>query len=165
MPSKPPTVSARASGRPQDERLADLAELMLSIAREINFQADPEGGPEARLTATEIHVMRHLGRHPGAMPKDAARGVGLQRSNFSVALRGLRDKGLVAAEPDPADGRSMRLFTTALADRNLAAHRRRWAALLAGARWDPAELDGCREVLARLEAVLAANRKAPAEEP
>ncbi|BDU77761.1 MarR family winged helix-turn-helix transcriptional regulator [Mesoterricola sediminis] len=142
----------------RQELLASLAEGILGLARELTLfaPADPEA---VRLTATEIHVMRQILRDPGCMPKEAARGASLQRSNFSVALRGLRAKGLVAAEPDPADGRSLRLWPTERAAWNHAHFRRTWAALL-DAALDPAlDVAACAEVLGRMEAQVAARRR------
>jgi DNA-binding MarR family transcriptional regulator len=162
MQSKQASATAvPGPARPQDERLADLAELVLGLAREITFQTGGEAEPEVRLTATEIHVLRYIGRHPGAMPKDVARAVGLQRSNFSVALRSLRDKDLVAAEQDPSDGRSMRLFPTERSATNLLRHRAKWAAFLAGVRCEWPGLDRCLEVLAQVDEALAAARRSP----
>jgi DNA-binding MarR family transcriptional regulator len=163
-PNQAPSYAVPDPAHPQEERLADLAELVLGLAREITFQTGGGADPEARLTATEIHVLRYIGRHPGVMPKEVARAVGLQRSNFSVALRGLRDKDLVAVEPDPCDGRSMRLFPTERSATNLLRHRAKWAAFLAGARCEPPELDRCLEVLAQVDEALAAARRIPAGE-
>jgi DNA-binding MarR family transcriptional regulator len=138
--------------------LADLAERILSIAREVNLQTEADN-KLIHLTPTEINVMRYIGRRPGIMPKEAARGVGLQRSNFSIALRGLKDRGMVTVVPDEADGRSMRLFPTGVATRNLAHHRLRWANFLRCARSGRLDLPGCLKVLARIDDALAQMRR------
>lgn len=138
--------------------LAGLAEHILALSRELTLfaPADPEA---VRLTATEIHVMRQILRAPGCMPKEAAQGASLQRSNFSVALRALRAKGLVEAEPDPADGRSLRLWPTERAAWNHAHFRRTWSALLDAALDPDLDVAACAEVLGRMEAQVAARRR------
>ena len=81
--------------------VADLAELVLSIAREVSLLTERDG--KRVLTATEINVMRYIDRHPGIIPREAARGVSLKLSNFSGLLHSLRDKNMVAIVPDEFD--------------------------------------------------------------
>ena len=59
-----------------DPRWADLADLILVIAREIQFHGyqDPEAVP---LTQSEGMVMRYLQDHPGAAPSQIAAATGL----------------------------------------------------------------------------------------
>ena len=66
------------------DQLADVAEAILGIARELRLRidADPDG-----LTPSESHVMRYINHRPGVTPGEVARFIGLQRSNLSSALR------------------------------------------------------------------------------
>ena len=157
IPSRTPSQPKAAPLR-RRESLADLAELVLGIAREINFCAGMDKDV-VHLTATEINVVRYIDRHPGCMPKDCAGDLGLQRSNFSVLLRSLRDKGMVILVPDESDGRSMRIHPTEIAARSLACHREGWAAYLAGALEDHLDIQECLDVLARIDGALAGARK------
>ena len=148
----------------QHELFADLAELVLSLAREISLHGGTEDGL-VPLTATEIHALRYVRLHPGARSKGVARGIGLQRSNFSLALRSLKDKGMVSVVPDGRDGRSTRLFQTDLAARNFAHHRARWAAFLATALRDRVDVRACLEVLTQIDDALDAMRPEPDQAP
>src|SRR5215475_15753702 len=88
-------------GRPGDvERWARLADLVLIIAREIQFRgySDKRAVP---LTASEGMVMRYLQSHPVAPPNQIASATGIQRTNLSTLLRGLESKGLLARRSSP----------------------------------------------------------------
>jgi DNA-binding MarR family transcriptional regulator len=129
---------SRSSRRPskaapaQAEEWAEFADLVLIIAREIQFR-----GYEARealpLSQSEGAVMRQLFRHPGSLPSEVAWATGLQRSNLSTVLRGLEQKGLIDRVPDTEDGRAVRIQPTDRAIRNLALVRREWASEVAEA--------------------------------
>jgi DNA-binding MarR family transcriptional regulator len=115
-----------------DDDLAELAEVVLRVAREI----DPHG-PRALdivpLTGTEALVMRWIDRNPGVSPSAVADATALKRSNLSVAVGALVAKGMVERRPAPQDARTVQLFPTDLAARNVARLRAHWAGLLRGA--------------------------------
>lgn len=138
--------------------LADLAQLVLGIAREINLYAEGKDGLP-RLTASEINVMRYIQEHPGTLPRDAAQDVGLHRSNMSVVLHGLCAKSLIDMVPDQQDGRKIRLFATREAQANLERRRARWSAFLADTDSDQTGLLDCLAALTRIDASLLAMRK------
>lgn len=112
-----------------DDDLAELAEVVLRVAREI----DPHG-PRALdvvpLTGTEALVMRWVDRNPGVSPSAVADATALKRSNLSVAVGALVAKGMVERRPAPHDARTVQLFPTDLATRNVARLRAHWADLL-----------------------------------
>lgn len=147
--------AAAGVGAQQREELADLAEMVLNLAREINLHT-AANEDLIHLTATEINVLRYVDRHPGTIPKQAAHRVRLQRSNFSVALHSLKEKGMISVVADECDGRSVRLFPTEAATNNLAHHRIQWAELLAAALRDNMDIHGCLQVLAQLGSVFDA---------
>jgi DNA-binding MarR family transcriptional regulator len=115
--------------------LADLAELILNVAREIRSRRF-EDDRAIHLNWSEANVMRFIDHHPGAAPSDVAEATGLHRSNLSTALRSLEINGLVERRADPADRRGVNLFPTALAASNLALVRDEWARQLANALGD-----------------------------
>ncbi|WP_062290462.1 MarR family winged helix-turn-helix transcriptional regulator [Demequina phytophila] len=99
---------------PTDRELAEFAESILRIARELDPHA--AGVDVVPLTGTETAVLRWIHHHPGASPSAVADATGLRRPNLSAAVRSLEDKGLVRRSPDPADHRQQHLEATALAD-------------------------------------------------
>lgn len=112
--------------------LADLADVVMAVARAIRSQAAADPAV-LEFSATEITVLRYLDHHPDIGPSAVAAATGLQRSNMSRALRDLEAKGLVQRSPDPADSRQAVLRSTPLAAENLARLRGIWARLVGDA--------------------------------
>jgi DNA-binding MarR family transcriptional regulator len=138
--------------------LADLAQQVLGIAREINLHTEADDTLD-HLASSEITVMRYIDQHPGISAKAAAKGIGLQQSNTSVVLRNLVVKGMIKMLPDQSDGRRMQLFPTAQAIKTLKHHRIRWAAFLGHAIDDRADLRECVEMLRKISDALSAVRQ------
>ncbi|GAY17199.1 MarR family winged helix-turn-helix transcriptional regulator [Mycobacterium sp. shizuoka-1] len=139
-----------------DSELADLAEAILGVGRELRMRIDTDVVP---LTAQEAHVMRHIDHHPGATPSDVARATGLQRSNLSTALRGLERRGFVERRTDPNDARGVNLFPTDRAAQNLERLRRQWADQMSRALGgDVQHAADAKALLERVEAGLVADR-------
>ena len=114
------------------ERWAELADRVLTIAREIQFR----GYKDARavpLTATEGMVMRYMQDHPITAPNQIAAAVGLQRSNLSTLMRGLERKGLIERTMSEGDRRGVTVRLTEAGRRNYLVVRREWAAAVAKA--------------------------------
>lgn len=113
-----------------DAALAEIAELILRIGRDLE-PSGPDGvAGLVQLTGTEAAVMRWIHRSPDTTPAATAAATGLQRSNLSSALKSLVAKGMVEKRPDPDDGRSVRLRATPLAEDNIARLREFWAGRL-----------------------------------
>jgi DNA-binding MarR family transcriptional regulator len=141
-----------------DPRWAELADLALVIAREIQFLGyrDPEAVP---LTQTEGTVMRHLNEHDGAAPSVIAAATGLQRTNLATVLTALQRKGLIERHADPADGRAATIHTTEAGRTNYALVRREWAdAVSAAARRDSGNLEPALSLLREVRAGLVESR-------
>lgn len=141
------------------DELAELAQLILSVAREIRFRGydDPEA---VSLNASEANVMRYIDTHPGTTPSAVADATGLRRSNLSTALRDLESRGFVERRVDPNDGRGVNLFPTPRAARNLELVRREWAhALDVGLGADHRDIASAKRLLQRLEGGLVAARR------
>jgi DNA-binding MarR family transcriptional regulator len=146
--------------RPSEEAYADLADLVLTIGRELRGRAydDPQ---IVRLSSTEVNVMRFVDQHPGASPSAVAVGTGLRRSNLSKALRSLEARGLVERSVDDADNRHAVLRPTPLAAENLARLRRSWSRLLSAGLTDGGaapDLPAALNVLRAIETGLAVSR-------
>ncbi len=150
------TSSTSAGG---SEALADLAELILTVAREIRFPRFDDDRIVA-LGFSDANVMRYIDHHPGATPSDVAQATGLHRSNLSTALRTLERHGLVERRNDSADRRGVNLFPTARAAANLALVRGEWARALGIALGpDRANIADALGLLRRLEHGLVAARQ------
>jgi hypothetical protein len=120
-------------GSPVDDRWADLADLALIIAREIQFRGYTDERAVS-LSPSEGMVMRHLLGDPAAPPSRIAAATGLQRTNLSTVLRG--------------QGRT-----------NYALVRQEWAtAVAAAAGHDTRKLDAALTLLSSVEAGLVADR-------
>jgi|EndMetStandDraft_6_1072998.scaffolds.fasta_scaffold92177_2 DNA-binding MarR family transcriptional regulator len=148
---------SESDARHTDERLADLADMILALARTIATELQPDE-QVVELTVTEINVLRFVDRHPGASPTEVAAATGLQRSNLSRAVRSLESKGLVKRSTDGGDGRHAQLHTTRRADANLRRLRAHWSRLLSSAGADLRNLDPALRMLADLEAGITADR-------
>ncbi|MCX2931008.1 MarR family transcriptional regulator [Mycobacterium sp. CVI_P3] len=139
-----------------DSELADLAEAILGVGRELRMRISTD---VVQLTAQEAHVMRHIDHHPGVTPSDVARATGLQRSNLSTALRALERRGFVERRIDPRDARGVNLYPTERAADNLTRLRRQWASQMARALGgDLRDAAAATALLKRIEAGLAADR-------
>ncbi|KDF01585.1 hypothetical protein Y900_022275 [Mycolicibacterium aromaticivorans JS19b1 = JCM 16368] len=142
--------------------LADLAEAIIGVARELRLRLDSTAASDAdivELTASEAHLMRHIDHHPGVTPSDLARATGLQRSNMSTALRSLENRGFVERRADPHDARGVNLYPTDRAAENLKRLRRQWAQLMDnGLRGDRQGAAAAKALLERVEAALTADR-------
>jgi DNA-binding MarR family transcriptional regulator len=140
------------------ERWARLADLVLIIAREIQFR----GYSDARavpLTASEGMVMRYLQSHPIAPPNQIASAVGIQRTNLSTLLRGLESKGLLARRTSPDDRRGVMVHLTERGSNNYALVRREWAtAASMAAENDTSSLDETLGLLGKIQGGLAKMR-------
>ncbi|UCR88429.1 MarR family transcriptional regulator [Mycetocola spongiae] len=112
--------------------LADLADLIVTVAREITLHRDGET-PNITLTSSAGNVMRYIDRNPGSTAGAVALGTGLHRANLSTALGELEQLAFVRRERDENDRRNIRLYPTATSAKNLVHLREEWAQLIADA--------------------------------
>ena len=145
-----------------DEALADLADLVLRVSREI----DPNGSSVldvVPLTGTEVLVLRWVDLHPGTSPSATAEATTLQRSNLSAALRSLVAKGMVDRRVDPRDARLVQLFATEQAAVNIRVLRAHWAGKLRAALGaveadDPSRVADAIALMSRFDSALRPTR-------
>ena len=146
-------VTSLMEPTPTDADLAELADLVLTVARDLQGRRTTDVAP---LTPTETTVIRHLHRHPGASPSSVAEGTGLHRSNLSTTLRQLEAKGLVERTHDEHDRRTVVLRPTARAVQDIARLRAHWAQRLhAALDGDTTGLGTAKALLERVEQGLA----------
>jgi DNA-binding MarR family transcriptional regulator len=129
---------------------ADLAGILISVARKITVRADEDPG-FVSLTQLEGLVMRHIDKHPGITPSQLAADVRLKTSNASAALRSLESKGFITREADARDRRAVHIHPTRLAADNLQRLRRVWDSLLSPHLIDPVATTAAVAFLTRLD--------------
>lgn len=143
----------------QDSRWETLADLVLIIAREIQFRGytDERATP---LTPSQGMVMRYLHANNVAAPTQIADATGLQRTNVSTVLRELERKGLVERRAWSGDARGIRVHLTKRGSLNYATARREWgAAVSAAADCDAIGLDTTLRLLSSVEKGLVRIRR------
>lgn len=69
-------------------------------------------GPHA-ITHMDGKVLDFFARRPGATQSDLAQHSGRDKAQLARLVKGLRERGLLAAEPDADDRRNLRLAPTA----------------------------------------------------
>jgi DNA-binding MarR family transcriptional regulator len=69
-------------------------------------------GAEYELTHMENKVLGFFARHPGATQSDLVAHSGRDKAQLARLIRGLREHGLLDAQADVADRRSVRLMLT-----------------------------------------------------
>ncbi|MFI7503221.1 MarR family winged helix-turn-helix transcriptional regulator [Streptomyces sp. NPDC049687] len=147
-----------AAGPEEDQRWAELADLVLIISREIQFRRYTDERA-VHLSQSEGMVMRYLKRDPAAPPSRIAAATGLQRTNLSTVLRGLEDKGFIERRAHSGDGRGVTVHSTERGRSNTVLVRKEWAATVsAAADHDTRHLDAALSVLAAVEAGLTRGR-------
>ncbi len=143
-------------------RLADLADAVVGVVRQLRLPTDPAF---VDCTPVEINVMRVINRRPGASARDVSEATLLPSSNFSRVLRGLESKGLISRDADDHDARVVRLYPTERARESTEALRTTWSETLDGILDDPAELDLVIRTLHHVEDELISRRLTSRDRP
>ena len=153
-----PSGDAEARSGATDDRWADLADLALVIARELQIRGYADERAQS-LSPSEGVVMRYLQAGSGAPPSRIADATGIQRNNLSPVLRTLEGKGLIERRHSPDDRRGVTVHVTDLGRTNYAVVRHEWAdAVAAAAGHDAEHLDATIRLLTAVEAGLVAAR-------
>ncbi|MFD7732098.1 MarR family winged helix-turn-helix transcriptional regulator [Kitasatospora phosalacinea] len=114
------------------------------------------------LSPGEVAVVSDVYQHPGSSVQDIRVRTGFAQSHVSTSVARLRERGLLDAAPDPADGRRTLLSVSALARGYVRARAARPAEpLLARALPDPAQARRAAELLDELSALLLPAPAAP----
>lgn len=64
------------------------------------------------VTGSQLALLDRIAASPGCGIQEIADGLGLTAPTVSVGVRRLEEAGLLERQPDPADGRAVRLFLT-----------------------------------------------------
>ncbi|PXW97629.1 DNA-binding MarR family transcriptional regulator [Sphaerotilus hippei] len=89
------------------DAVLDLVHTLMHQVRAQQYQA-LQGG-DAPLTHMEAKVLGFFGRHPGGTQSDLALHSGRDKAQLARLVKGLRERGLLDGEADPADKRNLRL--------------------------------------------------------
>lgn len=115
-PTTGPDPAATVLGVAEDEvetdrdqvgRIADEIGHLFAQTRSMSVRA--ANGIDPSLQVAGLWVIRWLGRYGPATAGAVAAGTSMDKSAVSRQVRALRDLGLIESEPDPEDGRSVRL--------------------------------------------------------
>lgn len=99
--------------KPRAEHGDELLELVHTVMHQLRSQQylALRDGPLA-LTHMESKVLSYFGRHAGATQSDLVGHSGRDKAQLARLIKGLRERGLLAAEADAADRRNLRLTLT-----------------------------------------------------
>ena len=93
------------------DKVLELIHVVMHQVRSQQYQVLRDG-PHA-ITHMETKVLGFFGRHPGATQTDLAQHSGRDKAQLARLIKGLREQGLLDAQADTVDRRSVRLALTA----------------------------------------------------
>lgn len=147
--------------RADAEQWSELADLILIIAREIQFRGYVSDRALS-LTPSEGVVMRHMQVEPETTFPRLVEATGLLRTNLSTVLRGLERKGLIERRVRPDDRRVTTVHRTERGRENYQIVRAEWGADLAEATSDDSsdtpDLSGAIRLLTQVKDGMIAAR-------
>ncbi|RLD03232.1 MAG: hypothetical protein DRI56_12810 [Chloroflexota bacterium] len=94
-----------------DNDLQQAADKFLDLSSRLR-QLGPGTPPptEAKISPSLVAVVEYIAAAPGCGVQEVAQELGLATPSVSVSVRKLEGAGFVTREPDPQDGRAVRLF-------------------------------------------------------
>ena len=101
-------VNHKAS--PSDDDVLELVHSVMHDYRSLQYRFLRDG-PHA-ITHMDGKVLGFFARRPGATQSDLAQHSGRDKAQLARLIKGLRDQGLLEAEPDENDRRNLRLALT-----------------------------------------------------
>jgi DNA-binding MarR family transcriptional regulator len=150
------------SSADRSESLADLAQWVLTLARDIRLYGALSPSV-VEITWLESLVMGHVIEQPGIALTQISLDLGVKSANTSAVLRALEKKGIITRTPKGPDGRSIAVHPTPFAAENAAAVRSDWTALLSKHVPDDIDLAPVIDVLQTVQRSL--GRRTAADEP
>lgn len=99
------------SGEAPEEDVLELIHRVMHQYRSQQYQVLREGPHD--VTHMESKVLHYFGHHPGATQNQLAQDSGRDKAQLARLIKGLRERGLLDGEADPADRRHVRLSLTA----------------------------------------------------
>ncbi len=93
------------------DAVIELVHVVMHQFRSRQFQALRDGAHD--ITHMESKLLGFFSRHPGATLSDLVAHSGRDKAQLAKLVKGLRERALLAAEPDADDRRSVRLRLSA----------------------------------------------------
>jgi len=93
-----------------DDDILELVHALMHDYRSLQYRFLRDGPHD--ITHMDGKVLGFFGRHPGATQSDLAQHSGRDKAQLARLIKGLRDRGLLAAEVDQDDRRNVRLSLT-----------------------------------------------------
>lgn len=103
-------VNHQGKARVEDDVL-ELIHTVMHQYRGQQYQVLRDGPHD--ITHMESKVLGYFGRHPGSTQSDLAQHSGRDKAQLARLIKGLRERGLLDAQADAADRRSIVLSLTA----------------------------------------------------
>ncbi len=94
-----------------DDDVLELVHSLMHDYRSLQYRFLRDGPHD--ITHMDGKVLGYFGRHAGATQSDLALHSGRDKAQLARLIKGLRERGLLAAEADAADRRNQRLSLTA----------------------------------------------------
>lgn len=104
-----PIDNVNLSGAADDDVL-ELIHSVMHLYRSQQYRVLRDGPHE--VTHMDSKVLGFFGRRPGATQSDLVQHSGRDKAQLARLIKGLRERGLLAAEADAADRRNLRLTLT-----------------------------------------------------
>jgi DNA-binding MarR family transcriptional regulator len=93
-----------------DDGALELVHGVMHAYRSLQYRFLRDGPHD--ITHMDGKVLGFFGRHPGATQSDLAQHSGRDKAQLARLIKGLRDRGLIAAQTDVVDRRHVRLALT-----------------------------------------------------
>jgi DNA-binding MarR family transcriptional regulator len=94
-----------------DDDVLELVHTVMHQYRSLQYQVLRDGPHD--ITHMESKVLGFFAHHPGATQSDLVQHSGRDKAQLARLIKGLRERGLLDAQADPADRRNLRLALTA----------------------------------------------------
>ncbi|GGP22670.1 MarR family winged helix-turn-helix transcriptional regulator [Silvimonas iriomotensis] len=105
----------------QAEAVFEAIHTVMHLYRSRQYRAMRDDAQE--LTHMEHKAMGFFARHPDATQSDLVAHSGRDKAQLARLIKGLKDRGLLDATPDPSDRRNVRLRLSAAGEQLFAAAR------------------------------------------
>lgn len=112
------------------DRLGSIGEYVVAVFPRLQREVTVPHEHLIHVTHAEAVVLRVVVLDPGATVTQIAKAIGQHRSNTSMRIANLEERGLVEKRSEPGDGREVRVHPTQRARDNLSGFHAVWGGVL-----------------------------------